>query len=222
MFNAPLLPCALPDAKEVRGQMIALERLAPSRHGPDLWHAIGSTSALWDNVPPGPFAGEGQFTSWLSERSEKQGQAHYALVDGDGRAVGLYLLINIDQAMGRIELGLMLGREISRSTAATEALLLVGRYLFETLGYRRLEWRCNPENEPSIRAAERFGFTFEGVLRQNAWAKGRNWDTAVYSIVDHEWPARAARLLRWLAPDNFDSDGRQRKRLSEMGFAAGD
>ena len=112
-------------------------------------------------------------------------------------------------------MGLMLGPRIARGTAATEAFFLLGRYLFETLSYRRLEWRCSPENVASMHAAERLGFTLEGILRQNTWLKGRNWDTAVFSIIDSEWPARAARLAQWLSPDNFHPDGRQKKSLAQ-------
>ena len=98
--------------------------------------------------------------------------------------------------MGRIEMGLVLGRKLSRTIAATEAFALLGRYIFGTLGYRRFEWRCSPENEASMRAAERFGFTPKAILRQNTSIKGRDWDTAVYAIVDSEWPAKTPRGSR--------------------------
>jgi RimJ/RimL family protein N-acetyltransferase len=213
MTTAPPLPRPLPDADVLSGRTIDLERLDPLRHGPDLWRAIGSVPSLWQGVPPGPFADEAAFSMWLVERAVRSDQVLYALVDRRGTAEGVYLLINIEDAMGRIEMGLVLGARLSRTIAATEAFYLLGRYVFETLGYRRFEWRCSPENEASMRAAERFGFTLEGILRQNAWIKGRNWDTAVYAIIDSEWPANAARLTRWLAPENFTPDGRQVKPL---------
>ena len=216
MTTAPSLPRPLPDAGLLSGRTVDLERLDPLRHGADLWRAIGSISSLWQGVPPGPFADESAFSMWLVERAVRTDQVLYALVDKRGRAEGLYLLINIEDAMGRIEMGLVLGRKLSRTIAATEAFALLGRYIFETLGYRRFEWRCSPENEASMRAAERFGFTHEGILRQNAWIKGRNWDTAVYAIIDSEWPANAARLARWLSPENFDGDGKQIKALSKI------
>jgi RimJ/RimL family protein N-acetyltransferase len=214
----PSLPCSLPAAPVLHGQFVDLERADLARHGKHLWHAIGETASLWDNVPPGPFADEQTFLGWLADRSQRPDQVLYALVDKSGarRAEGLYLLISMEPAIGRIEMGLMLGPRISRGTAATEAFHLLGRYVFETLGYRRLEWRCSPENSASMRAAERLGFTHEGILRQNTWLKGRNWDTAVFSIIDSEWSTRAARLERWLAPDNFDSDGRQKTALSKL------
>lgn len=218
MSIAPSLPRPMPEAVFILGRTVDLERLDPARHGGDLWRAIGRDEPLWKEVPPGPFADAAAFSGWLEERAARTDQALYALIDKSGTraAEGLYLLINIESAMGRIEMGLMLGPNLSRKTAATEAFLLLGRYVFETLVYRRLEWRCSPENTASMRAAERFGYQLEGILRQNAWIKGRNWDTAVYAILDHEWPARAARLDAWLAPENFDASGRQRKALSAI------
>ena len=214
MTIAPSLPRPVPDAAILPGRTVDLERVQPARHGPDLYRAIGSVEQLWESVPPGPFADEEAFLTWLGDRSARADQVLYALIDKrTNSAEGLYLLINIESAMARIEMGLVLGARLSRTTAATEAFHLLGRYVFETLGYRRLEWRCSPENEASMRAAERFGYTLEGVLRQNAWIKGRNWDTAVYAILDSEWPANAARLSAWLAPGNFTPDGRQIKPL---------
>lgn len=216
MTTAPSLPRPLPDTAILPGRTVDLERIQPARHGPDLWRAIGSVASLWHSVPPGPFADEDAFLTWLGDRSARADQMLYALVDKrTGTAEGLYLLINIENGMGRIEMGLVLGAKLSRTTAATEAFYLLGRYLFETLDYRRLEWRCSPENEASMRAAERFGYTLEGVLRQNAWIKGRNWDTAVFAILDSEWPAQAARLATWLAPANFTADGQQKRALTK-------
>jgi RimJ/RimL family protein N-acetyltransferase len=206
----PLLPRPVPDAAVLPGRTVDLERLDPFRHGEGLWRAIGSVDALWQSVPPGPFADKEAFFIWLEERAARTDQVLYALIDRrSGTAEGLYLLISIESGMGRIEMGLVLGAKLSRTTAATEAFYLLGRYVFETLVYRRLEWRCSPENEASMRAAERFGYTLEGILRQNAWIKGRNWDTAVYAIIDSEWPSRARRLADWLAPENFTADGKQ-------------
>lgn len=214
MTTAPSLPRPLPDAALLPGRTVDLERVQPARHGADLYRAIGAVDELWQSVPPGPFADEEAFLTWLGDRSARADQVLYALVDKrTGTAEGLYLLINIEGAMARIEMGLVLGAKLARTTAATEAFYLLGRYVFETLGYRRLEWRCSPENEASMRAAERFGYTLEGILRQNAWIKGRNWDTAVYAILDSEWPSNAARLAAWLAPGNFTPDGRQIKPL---------
>jgi RimJ/RimL family protein N-acetyltransferase len=217
MTIVPSLPRPEPDTAILPGRTVELERIQPARHGLDLWRAIGSVDTLWQSVPPGPFADEEAFLTWLGDRSARPDQLLYALVDKrTGTAEGIYLLINIESAMGRIEMGLVLGARLARTTAATEAFYLLGRYVFETLGYRRLEWRCSPENEASMRAAERFGYTLEGILRQNAWIKGRNWDTAVYAIIDSEWPANAARLADWLAPENFTADGQQKRALTKI------
>jgi len=215
-MKPPTLPRPLPDALAIPGRSVDLERLDPQRHGNALWRAIGATPSLWQSVPPGPFADQDAFSAWLAERAQRADQALYAIVDKSGEALGLFFLINIESAMGRIEMGLVYGPHLTRRTAGTEAFLLLGRYLFESLGYRRLEWRCNPLNEASMRAAVRFGFTLEGVLRQNMWLKGRNWDTAVYALLDHEWPAKARRLSAWLAPDNFGADGRQLTALAAI------
>ncbi len=118
---------------------------------------------------------------------------------------------------GVIEIGhIWFGTALQRTPAATEAIYLLARHAFDDLGYRRFEWKCNAQNAPSCRAAERFGFTFEGIFRQHQIVKGRNRDTAWYSIVDGEWPAVGAGFERWLAPENFDDDGRQRRSLAEL------
>jgi RimJ/RimL family protein N-acetyltransferase len=208
----------MPDAQILRGRLVDLERLEPTRHGADLWRAVGGSPALWHSVPPGPFSDQAAFVQWLEERSVRPDQALYAVISkrAHREATGLYFLISIEAAVGRTEVGLVLGPALARSTGATEALFLIAGYVFDGLGYRRLEWRCNPENEASVRAATRFGFRLEGVLRQNTWLKGRNWDTAVYSIIDAEWPARAKRLAQWLAPENFGRDGNQIRALSDI------
>lgn len=217
MTRLPDLPCRKPVADRLDGRTVALERLDVGRHGEDLWRALGGNERLWRDVPPGPFADKAVFFAWLEDRAARDDQVLYALVEKtNGRAEGLYLLINLDWAVGRLEMGLMLGPNLARNTAATEAFYLLGRYVFEMLGYRRLEWRCNPENVASMRAARRFGYTLEGILRQNTWLKGRNWDTAIFAIIDGEWPAIADRLKRWLSPANFDADGKQIAPLSAM------
>lgn len=214
----PLLPRPFPDAGAIPGDRVGLERLDPARHGRELWQAIGDPR-LWAGVPPGPFPDEAAFVDWLRLRTGQAGVALYAIMDRSGeapRAAGLFLLLQVTPAMGVAELGLVYGPALSRRAGGTEAFLLLGRYLFETLGYRRLEWRCTPENRASMRAAARYGFTLEGVLRQTMWVKGGNWDTAVHSILDREWPAVAGRLRAWLSPDNFAPDGTRLRPLSDF------
>jgi RimJ/RimL family protein N-acetyltransferase len=216
----PNLPCALPDAPYLPGRTVDLVRLDIEAHASGLWRAIGADPARWTWIPSGPFADTGAFSEWLETRARRDDVILNTVLDKTGPApvpAGLYFLLHLDPAMGVAEFGLMLGPALSGRTGGTEAFYLRARYLFETLGYRRLEWRCHPDNLASVRAAERFGFTREGVLRQAAWLKGGSWDTALYAMLDHEWPAVAARMAAWLAPENFDAEGRQISRLA--GFA---
>ena len=141
---------------------------------------------------------------------------YYAVIDmATGRAEGQQALMRITPADGVIEVGgIFWGPRLARTRVATEALYLHARYVFETLGNRRFEWKCNNRNEPSKRAAERFGFSLEGVFRQHMIVKGENRDTAWFSMLDSEWPSRKAGFDAWLDPENFDAAGNQRTRLS--------
>ncbi len=142
----------------------------------------------------------------------------FAVIDkATGRAEGRQALMRIDPKHGVIEIGSILwGPAIARTRVATEALYLAASYIFDTLGYRRFEWKCDNRNVPSKNAATRFGFTFEGVFRQHMVAKGENRETAWFSMLDREWPARKRTVERWLDPDNFDEAGRQRASLAEF------
>jgi RimJ/RimL family protein N-acetyltransferase len=168
----------------------------------------------------GPLADFSTFSQWLAGRVALEDPYSYAIVDRSGQAVGIATLMEIRPAIGVIEVGhILYSPALQRTPLGTEAQYLLARYAFETLGYRRYEWKCNALNAPSRRAALRYGFVFEGVLRQHMIAKGRNRDTAFFSILDSEWPARKAAFERWLAPENFDADGRQRASLSELNGA---
>ncbi len=214
-MHPPSLPCAHPDAAVIPGRLVDLERADPARHAESLWLSIGQDAALWSLIPPGPFADLQGFATWLADRSNRAEAVLYAVVDNtSGQAAGLFFLLNVNPAMGTVEMGLVYGSALSRRTAGTEAFLLLARYVLGTLGYRRMEWRCAPEHAASRRAAVRFGFTEEGLLRQTMWMKDRSWDTQLYAMLDHEWPAVAARLTAWLSPDNFTADGRQIKPLN--------
>ncbi len=215
MTNPPILPCDPPDAVVIPGRLVDLERLDVARHAEGLWSAIGSKDVLWSLISPGPFASQAEFTEWLADRADRSDQRLYAIIDkAGGQPVGQFHLLGINPAMGTMEMGLVYGPALSRQTAGTEAFFLLARYVLGALRYRRLEWRCGPDHTASRRAAGRFGFTLEGVARQTMWVKGRSWDTAVHSLLDHEWPAVSARLEAWLAPANFDDDGRQVMPLS--------
>jgi RimJ/RimL family protein N-acetyltransferase len=166
----------------------------------------------------GPFKDRAVFGEWLAERAVSLDPYFYALVDPSSEKVlGQFALMEIRPAMRVIEIGNVLySPALQRTVAATEAQYLAARYVFETLAYRRYEWKCNALNAPSMRAAERFGFTYEGIFRQHMIIKGRNRDTAWYSIIDSEWPAVRAAFETWLKPENFDADGRQRVSLAEL------
>ncbi len=204
------------DVARLEGRTVVLERVDPDRHADGLWESIGRHRDLWAATPPEPFADRAAFSAWLRERIAKPDQALFAVMS-QGTAVGLFLVVSIQPQMGTAELGLVYGAGLQRTTAGTETVVLALRHLFEDLGYRRVEWRCNPENTASMAAARRYGFTLEGVLRQHRWIKGANYDTAVHAILDREWPAHAGRFAAWLAPENFDASGRQIRALSQTG-----
>jgi RimJ/RimL family protein N-acetyltransferase len=199
-----------------------VEKLDPIRHGAALWDAIKVAPAMWDYMPYGPFGTSSAFQTWLTERATLDDPYVYAIVAPDGRALGIAALMAIRPDMGVIEVGhIAYSPDLQRSRLGTEAQYLLARYAFETLGYRRYEWKCNALNAASRRAAERYGFTFEGLFRQHMIVKGKNRDTAWFSILDSEWPDRKAAFERWLAPVNFDSEGRQKASLASLMADAG-
>lgn len=219
MSQPPLLPCPPIDAGVLVGRTVDLERLDVARHGPALWTAIGSRDDLWTWIPSGPFPDEAAFKAWLTDRGARAGQTLYAVIDKTDPAgptpAALYMALSTNPDAGTTEVGLNLGAAVTRRVGGTEAFFLLARSIMSR-GYRRIEWRCSPENVASSRAAARLGFTLEGTLRQTHWLKGENWDTEVWSILDHEWPAIEARLEAWLAPENFDAAGNQIRPLAAL------
>lgn len=210
-------PASLPGPVRLDGRYGRIEKLDAARHGADLWHALQGENFLWPYMSYGPFANEDAFTAWLEARPALADPYSYAVVDKSDRAVGIATLMEIRPAMRVIEVGhIVYSPRLQRTVLATEAQYLLGRYVFETLGYRRYEWKCNALNAPSRRAAERFGFTFEGVFRQHMIVKGRNRDTAWFSMLDTEWPARKEAFEHWLSPTNFDAEGRQLQSLTAL------
>ena len=170
--------------------------------------------AIWTYLAPGPFPDQAAFDAYIMECEQNKERIVYAVVDDGGRAVGILALMEIRPAMRVIEVGnIVYSPALQRTPLSTEAQYLIARYAFETLGYRRYEWKCNALNAPSKRAAERFGFTYEGLFRQHMIMKGHSRDTAWFSMLDSEWPARKAAFERWLAAENFDNDGRQKIKL---------
>ena len=202
-------PAKLPEPATLEGRYGRIERLVPG-HVATLWNAVKADDATWTYMGYGPFARADEFARWIDSRIPLKDPYSYAIVTPDGSAAGIATLMEIRPQMRVIEIGhIVYSRALQRTQLGTEAQYLLARYAFETLGYRRYEWKCNALNAASRRAALRYGFAFEGVLRQHMIAKGRNRDTAWYSILDSEWPQRKANFERWLAPDNFGPDGRQ-------------
>lgn len=201
----------------LEGRFCYLEPLNIS-HAPDLFAAISGERAQENHqylfeVPP---ENEEQLARWIAQVCADPNFMFFAVMNtANGKCGGRQALMRIRPEQGTIELGSILwGRGVAKTALATESLYLTARYIFEDLGYRRFEWKCNNLNIPSKRAAIRFGFTFEGVFRQHMIVKGANRDTAWFSIIDREWPALRAKYERWLSPKNFDASGREKTPLS--------
>ena len=210
-------PAKRPGPVTLYGRFGRVERLAQA-HAEMLWEALKGRDEIWTYMSQhGPFADAELFSTWVGIRIGLEDPYAYAIVDHDGRALGIIALMEIRPAMRVIEVGhVVYAPALQRTGLATEAQYLLAKYAFETLGYRRYEWKCDSLNTPSRRAALRFGFTFEGILRQHMIAKGRNRDTAYFAMLDSDWPTRKLAFERWLAPDNFDKAGRQMRRLEEF------
>jgi RimJ/RimL family protein N-acetyltransferase len=213
-------PRPRPERRVHEGRFVRLEPLDPARHGGDLHEASIAPGAeerfrwLFETPPESRAA----FQAWLERVAASEDPLYFAVVDrATGRAVGRLTFMRVDTAHGVIETGsILFGPDLARTPGATEAIYLQARHAFDDLGYRRFEWKCNVLNAPSRRAAERFGFAFEGIFRQHMVVKGESRDTAWFAMIDAEWPARRAAFERWLDPANFDSDGRQRESLATL------
>jgi RimJ/RimL family protein N-acetyltransferase len=191
------------------------EELYAVTHGPQ------GDPSVWTYMSDGPYAGVDELRRALIAAEASEDPLFYAVVH-DGHVLGHVSYLRITPAFGVIEIGnILFARALQRSTATTEAIYLLARHAFDDLGYRRLEWKCNALNAASRRAADRFGFTFEGVFRNHQIVKGRNRDTAWYAIIDADWPAIRAGFEGWLSPDNFDGDGQQRTGLARLIAAGG-
>jgi RimJ/RimL family protein N-acetyltransferase len=214
-------PAQRPGPVVLTGRYGRVERLRPE-HAPSLWTEVKGHDAIWTYMSfYGPFASAEEFAAWVESRIALADPYAYAIVDRDDRALGIATLMEIRPAMRVVEVGhIVYSPALQRTALATEAQYLLARYAFETLGYRRYEWKCHSDNAASRRAALRYGFMFEGILRQQMIAKGRNRDTAMFSMLDSEWPARKVNFERWLAPANFSADGRQVQSLSALNSAA--
>ena len=208
----PLVPVTL------SGRTCRLEPLG-EHHVDGLYDAlcVDSPPSTWTYMPRGPFADRADFADHVAQLQSTPAMVALAILLPDGRPAGIATYLRIDHAQGTAEVGyITYGTVMQRTTAATEAMYLMAAHAFDVIGVRRYEWKCNALNAASRSAADRLGFTYEGTFRQAMLVKGRNRDTAWYSITDGEWPRLRARFEAWLDPENFDGDGRQRRRLQDL------
>lgn len=214
----------LPQGATLQGRFCRLEKLDPNRHAGALFDALSAdeTGALWTYLPESPPADFEEFQSWMNTASAAADSLFYAVLEqGSGRAVGRAAFMRMAPAAGSIEVGSILySPRLQRTPVATEAMYLMMQHAFDDLGYRRYEWKCDSLNEPSRRAAQRLGFTYEGLFRQALVYKGRNRDTAWFSIIDQEWPAIRSGYEHWFDPANFDDQGQQKQTLATFIGAA--
>ncbi len=214
-------PARRPERVTLEGRWITLVPLDPQAHAEALYEGSNGDAAresLWAYLFDGPYKSLGEFRLSLEAKARSTDPLFFAIIDNSsGQAVGYQTLMRIDAPNRVIEVGnILYTPAMQRTAGATEAQYLFARYVFDELGDRRYEWKCNAHNAPSRRAATRFGFSFEGIFRQHMIVKGRNRDTAWFAMLDSEWPARKAAYERWLQPDNFDHKGRQKLKLSEL------
>jgi len=206
-----------PTRLTLEGAYVRLVPLEPAAHAKDLYAPTHDPrqEELWRYLWDGPFASEADFRAALERKAASEDPLFFAITDPpSGRALGYASYMRIEPANRCMEVGgILLAPEFQRTRSATEAMYLLARHAFEELGCRRYEWKCDSLNRPSIRAALRLGFAFEGVFRQHMIVKGRNRDTAWFAMLDSEWPARKAAFERWLAAENFDEKGRQKRAL---------
>jgi RimJ/RimL family protein N-acetyltransferase len=218
-------PAKRPERVTLTGRHVALVPLDADAHADALFPLAngGDRDRVWTYLADGPYADAAAFKASIAAKAKSEDPLFFAVIDkASGAPVGYQTLMRIDAANRAIEIGnVVYTPTMQRSIGATEAQYLFAAYVFDTLGYRRYEWKCNDLNSPSKRAAVRLGFTFEGVFRQHLIVKGRNRDTAWFSMLDGDWPLRRAAFERWLSPDNFDAGGKQRISLSSLNAVFG-
>ena len=210
----------LPPDTPLTGRYCRIEKLDAERHAEDLFaaHTYTGDGRDWTYLPVGPFETLAEFRIHLGQIATTRDPLHYAILDLEtGKPLGSSAYMRIDPANGVIEVGhVRYSRRLMRTRAGTEAVYLMMRRAFDELGYRRYEWKCDALNAASRRAAERYGFSFEGIFRQAIVVKGRSRDTARFSIIDREWPRVRAGFEAWLSPDNFAADGQQHSSLAKL------
>lgn len=204
-----------PTGRPISGQFVELVKIDPATHGPAIWAQMVGHDHVWDYLFEAPPANAAEFIAGLAVSANNDEWLGYAILM-DGAVVGYAFYLNIVPAMGTIEVGnINFSPALQQTPAATEAMYLMMREVF-ALGYRRYEWKCNALNGPSRRAAQRLGFSWEGIFRQHYVVKGRNRDTAWLAMTDADWPGIDAAFQTWLAPDNFDATGQQRQSLRSL------
>ncbi|MEX0369573.1 MAG: GNAT family N-acetyltransferase, partial [Tateyamaria sp.] len=209
-------PRQTPPYTPMEGQYCSVVPLDVNRHAPGLNRAFAKDAdgRNWTYLPYGPFRTEADFVEWAQTNCSDADPMFHTVLDQDGIPIGMASYLRIEPAAGAIEVGhIHFSPLLQRKPKSTEVMYLMMRRVFDELGYRRYEWKCDSLNAPSCRAAERLGFTFEGIFRQATHYKGRNRDTAWYSILDTEWPGIRTAFETWLSPDNFDASGQQRQPL---------
>jgi len=214
-------PVQRPTSTSLRGSHVMVRPVDAEDDAVPLFsvsHPPDGDPGIWTYLPDGPYESSDHLRQTLTWAETSEDPLYFTLVRlADQRPLGLASYLRITPELGVIEIGhIWFGVPLQRTTAATEAIYLMAHHAFEDLGYRRLEWKCNALNAASQRAAERFGFTFEGVFRKHQVVKGRNRDTAWYAITDVEWPAIRRGFQAWLAPENMDDEGRQRRSLGNL------
>ncbi|HEX9412973.1 MAG TPA: GNAT family protein [Ktedonobacterales bacterium] len=216
-------PARRPQRTILAGHRVTVAPLDPATHADSLYEGThGPTNdRLWLYLPWGPFPDRAAFDAYLTRLASAEDPLFFVILDEASRqAVGYAAYLRIEPEHRCIEVGgILYTPSLQRSPGATEAMYLMAKHIFEDLGYRRYEWKCNALNAPSRRAALRLGFTFEGIFRQHQILKGRNRDTAWFSMLDAEWPARKAAFEQWLDPANFDAEGRQKTSLATLNGA---
>ena len=210
-----LQPKLVPDLRPLHGRWARLDPLNTEHHGASLYQHVAGHDEIWDYLFSGPFADQPSFFNWLNARQMEKDLWFYAFVKRQtGEALGMGAFMRAEPAHGVIEIGnIWMSPAMQRTRESTESIYLMMRHAFDDLGMRRLEWKCNALNAPSRRAADRFGFSFEGIFRQHMISKTRNRDTAWYAIIDKEWPRIKQGFEAWLSESNFDDKGQEKAKL---------
>lgn len=204
----------IPQKINLTGKYCRLEPLNDSIHGSNLWSSTMGHDYIWDYMLDGPWPNETQFRHWLKERETHPSRVYYAIIDPKSNsALGALCLMDCDLKNKTTEVGgIFFSPQLQKTTIATESIFLLMNYAFE-IGYRRLQWKCNDLNQASKKAAQRFGFTQEGLFRQHMIVRGKNRDSAFFSILDSEWSNKKLAFERWLNENNFDEQGIQKTKL---------